>query len=85
MILKIIVKPRSNISKVISFDNNFLTVKVSAPPYKGESNRELIKTLSTFFDVPKSSINIIRGTKSRIKEVFFTEKQKIILGIKKLL
>jgi len=85
MMLKIIVKPKSNVSEVIGFDNNSLIVKVSAPPYKGQSNIELIKTLSIFFDVPKSSINIVKGAKSRIKEVSFSNKQKIILGIKKLL
>ena len=85
MMLKIIVKPKSNVSEVIGFDNNSLIEKGSDPPSTGHATNELIKTLSIFFDVPKSSINIVKGAKSRIKEVSFSNKQKIILGIKKLL
>ncbi len=85
VIIKVLVKPRSNKSEVLSFDGEILTVKISAIPYKGQSNIELIKTLSKFFGVPKNGIMIKKGLKSKIKEVVFDEKQKIITGIKKLL
>lgn len=35
----------------------------------GQANTAVIKALATHFDVPKSSITIVRGLTSRIKQV----------------
>jgi len=58
MKIKVSVKPRSLLSEVVSFEDNILYVKIAAIPHKGKSNTELIKTLSTFFKIPKSKISI---------------------------
>lgn len=36
-------------------------VRVTAPPDKGQANREVIKRLADFFNLPPSSLTIIRG------------------------
>ncbi|MEL0080366.1 MAG: DUF167 domain-containing protein [bacterium] len=85
MKIRVSVKPRSLLSKVVSFEGNMLYVNVKAIPYKGKSNLELIKTLSTFFKIPKSKISILKGSKSKIKELDLDDEQKVIVGLKKLL
>ena len=44
MKIRVSVKPRSLLSKVVSFEGNMLYVNVKAIPHKGKSNLELIKT-----------------------------------------
>lgn len=69
------VKPGSSQEKIIetspaSDDSPAeLTVYLRAKPHDGEANTALIKTLSKHFDIPKTSIKIIRGHKSRTKLV----------------
>ena len=41
--------------------------------------------LSTFFKIPKSKISILKGSKSKIKELDLDDEQKVIVGLKKLL
>jgi len=85
MKIKVSVKPRSLTSKVLSFEDNILYVKIAAIPHKGKSNLELIKTLSIFFKIPKGKISILKGSKSKIKELNLDDEQKVIVGLKKLL
>ena len=66
MIVEIKVKTNSSKSEVISKDS-ILFVKVHSSPQDGKANNEVIKILSTYFDVPKSNIEIIKGLKSNKK------------------
>jgi uncharacterized protein len=67
------VKPGSRSESITWVENLFwekmLIVKIREKPVDGEANRGLIEALSEFFDVPKSSITIIRGHTSREKVV----------------
>jgi len=42
-------------------------VWVKAPPLEGKANQAVIKTLSKYFKVPKSSVAIVFGFKSKKK------------------
>lgn len=42
-------------------------VKLTAPPVDGEANEMLIKILAKYFDVSKSSVQIIGGKSAKIK------------------
>ena len=44
-----------------------LRVRISASPEKGRANRALIALLSKVLDVPKSSLSLVSGEKSRQK------------------
>ena len=46
-----------------------LKIKVTAPPDKGKANMAVCNLLSKSIKVPKSKINVIRGHKSRYKQV----------------
>jgi len=44
-------------------------VKVTAVPEKGKANEAVIELLADYFDVPKSSINIVGGKSTRMKMI----------------
>ena len=67
----VLVKPGSSQEKVVFGAENKLTVYLRAKPHDGEANEALIKLLAKHFKVPKTSIKIIRGTKSRNKMIEF--------------
>jgi uncharacterized protein len=46
-----------------------LKLRLTAPPVEGEANKECVKFLAKLFNIPKSSVEIIQGQKSRRKTV----------------
>ena len=67
----ITVKPGSSQEKVIETAPGEFTVYLRAKPHDGEANTALIKLLAKHFDIPKTSIRIIRGAKSHKKMIEF--------------
>ena len=61
--------PRARIMQIIVADDGTLRVYTTAAPTDGAANDAVIKMLARHFDVPKSSIKIIRGAQSRDKVV----------------
>ena len=61
------VKPGSSQEKIIVTSPSELTVYLRAKAHDGEANAALIKLLAKHFDVPKTSIIIVRGATSRVK------------------
>jgi len=52
---------------MIKQEGGVTKVYLTAPPIDGKANQALIKFLAKYYDVSKSSIEIIRGEKSRNK------------------
>ena len=69
MAYAVIVKPGSRQEKIIETAPGELTVYLRAKAHDGEANEALIKALSKHFGVPKTSIAITRGAKSRHKQI----------------
>ncbi|MBP5647719.1 DUF167 domain-containing protein [Candidatus Saccharibacteria bacterium] len=67
----IIVKPGTSQEKIVETGDHELTVYLRAKPHDGEANEALIKILSKYFNIPKTSLKISRGTHSRIKVIDF--------------
>ena len=67
----IIVKPGSSQEKIVKNPDGTITVYLRAKPHDGEANTALIKLLAKYFDIPKTSIQVTRGAKSRHKVVEF--------------
>ena len=65
------VKSGSSQEKIVATGDNELTVYLRAKPHDGEANTALIKLLSKHFKVPKTSITITHGQKSRVKTIEF--------------
>jgi uncharacterized protein YggU (UPF0235/DUF167 family) len=49
--------------------NGALRVRVTAAPVDGAANDAVVRVLAEAFDLPRSAIQIIRGTRSRNKVV----------------
>ena len=67
--LLITVKPGTSQEKIIETASGEFTVYLRAKAHDGEANEALIKALSKYFKVSKTSIKILRGAKSRQKIV----------------
>ena len=76
MIISVTVKPNSKKGPLVESigapsDSPKFTVYLREKPHDGEANEALIKLLSKYFNTPKTSIRITRGTKSRNKTIEF--------------
>lgn len=65
--LSVRVIPGARQNQVVGWEKEVLKVKVTAPSEQGEANQAVIVLLSTFFKIPKSSLHLLRGHKSRFK------------------
>lgn len=65
------VIPRAKMNKVVADECGNLRVYTTAAPADGAANAAVIKMLARHFDVPKTSIRIIRGQNARDKVIEF--------------
>ena len=63
------VIPNASASEVVGRELGVLKVKITASPVDGKANEALIEVLAEHYDVPKSSITIVKGHTSKIKIV----------------
>jgi len=63
------VTPRAGRSGIAGVREDTLLVRLAAAPVDGAANDELIEVLAEAFDVPKRSIRIVSGARSRTKRV----------------
>lgn len=69
MLYSVTVKPNSKKGPLVLETNHELIVYLREKPIDGEANTALIKTLSKYFRVPKTSIKIKTGARGRKKLV----------------
>jgi uncharacterized protein (TIGR00251 family) len=69
MRINIITIPGSKTHEIIKIDENSYRVKIDAPAIEGEANKRLIEILAEYFNIPKSSVKILKGFKNRNKIV----------------
>lgn len=74
--MKISVRVTTNSKKARVFkeDNNSLKVWVDARPLEGRANKRLVEILSTYYNMPKSSFEIVSGLKGKNKIVEIYDK-----------
>ncbi len=68
MIINVRVIPRARVQKIVA-DGDVYRVYTNAAPADGAANAAVIKMLAKHFDVPKTSIKIIRGAISHDKVI----------------
>ena len=66
MLYEITVKFQRDLSEI---SKNQITLGIESKPMKGDANKEIIKKLSKHFKIPRSSIQIKSGHKSKRKFV----------------
>lgn len=78
ILVNIEVKPGSKTSGIEKIDEwrGFIEVRVKARAEKGKANKELVQLLSSIFALPQENIIIVKGEKSKRKNIK-------ILGLKK--
>ena len=67
--IEVRLKPGSKHNSYSANDDGTYDIKVTSRPIEGKANEHLIKTLSDIIGIPKSSIDICIGAKSRNKVV----------------
>lgn len=67
--LFIYAQPGAKKTEIDGCHDGRLKVKLAGPPVDGKANKELIKFLAAHVGLSKSRVLLIRGTKSRKKEV----------------
>ena len=72
IIFNVKLVPNSSFSKIVDFTDEYVRIKISAPPIENKANKELIEFCSDLFKVNKSKIKIISGEKSKIKKVLLS-------------
>jgi uncharacterized protein len=63
------VLPRAKRSELTGLHNGALKMRVTAPPVDDAANRAIIEFFSSLLNIPKSSIQILTGAKSRDKKI----------------
>lgn len=63
------VQPGAKRSKITGLHGKALKIKLAAPPIEGHANKELLKFIAKLFDVPLRQVTLLRGEKSRHKEI----------------
>ena len=89
VVLSVKLQPRASKNRIVLTNEKsgaFLKISVTAPPVESAANEALIKYLAETFDYPKSSIQIIKGGKSRLKAVviYGTTLDELLKKIKSL-
>ena len=69
IIISVKVIPGSSKSEISEIIDGVLKIKLNSPPIEGKANKECIEVISKFLKLPKSSIEIVSGTKSKNKSV----------------
>ncbi len=68
-VLNVYVQPGASRSGVAGRYGTALKLRVAAPPVDGAANEAVLELLSTMLQIPKSSLQIIRGVTARKKQV----------------
>ena len=63
------VKVRASRTAVLGVKNGRLSVALAAPPVEGAANDALQRALAEFFELPRRSVLLVAGEKSRRKSL----------------
>ncbi|MGI8893629.1 MAG: DUF167 domain-containing protein [Bacteroidia bacterium] len=69
MILTLHVKPNSRTNELTYEVSGTIRIKITSAPEAGKANKHLVKFLSTIFETAQKNIEIISGSKSKLKNV----------------
>jgi uncharacterized protein (TIGR00251 family) len=68
-LFSIYAQPGAKRTEVSGLHGDALKVRVAAPPAEGRANEELVAFLAAALGVPKKSVAVVQGTRSRRKTV----------------
>lgn len=65
----ILLTPRASKTEIYGLQGGSIRIKVSSPPIENKANLECIELLAKVFNTAKSGVSILKGHRSRRKEV----------------
>jgi len=68
-IIDFFVKPGSSVDSIDGLHGDYIKVRITSPPQKGQANKRLIKFIASKLQIPKSNVAIISGKKSSYKKI----------------
>jgi uncharacterized protein len=71
--LEVTIQPRASRTELVGIHEGALKLRLTAPPVEGEANRECLRFLAKFFDLPKSRLELLQGHKSRRKTILIRD------------
>lgn len=74
MKLSLKVVPNAKRSEAVGWEDDpragrVLKLRIAAPPVEGRANRAVVLFLSSWLDVPRSAVSLLRGESARLKVV----------------
>lgn len=75
--LRILAKPNAKQTALLKITEQGLHIAIHASPREGAANHELIRFLAELFHVPKTQISVLRGDKSKIKQIILPCSAKV--------
>jgi len=69
MLIRVHVTPNAKQARVVKVSEDYFEVWVDEKAIAGRANKRLLEILSEHFNIPKSRITIIRGTRTRNKTI----------------
>lgn len=84
--LTVRLQPRSAKNEIVGIYQDALKIKITSPPVEGEANAEAVRFLSKTFNIPKSSVVLRQGGKSKnkvflLKNIYYDDFDRIIKGV----
>jgi len=67
------VQPRASRCEIVGIQGEELKVRLTSPPVEGEANRLCVEFFAKLLKVPKGSVELISGEKSRHKRLLVRE------------
>ena len=85
VLIRVYIQPGSRKNLIVGIHQGIpprIKLKIKSPPIDGKANLALIDFMSELLNIPKKKIEIIRGHKSKQKDLLIIEDfKKIILQI----
>lgn len=69
VVVSIRLVPNSSNDLILGYTDDYLKIKITAPPIENKANKQLIQFLSKFFGIPKTKVTFVYGEKSKIKRI----------------
>ena len=63
------VQPRASKNEIVGVQGDELKVRLTSPPVEGEANRLCVEFIAKLLKVPKSTVELVAGEKSRHKRL----------------
>ncbi len=74
LVFKVFIQPRSSRNIITGLHGDALKIKITAPPVDSVANKMCLDFLAKRLKVPKSSLRIVSGHKSRTKLIICKDK-----------